>query len=234
MGETRAKRAGQRTRSVTEDWLAWIPHDMGQLFDATRKELETSNFIVSVTIDEALQLSKDGRPDTANDRVVVFAGLFDRLAVRVLHVIRTIREHAAHFGTLPNVEPLSSANFRGATAQKVSRTNSVLAKVVFGQRSRFFHKLYSIDEIVGGLQKEMHAVVADVSSEDLNFQGQTWQLLEVLGYDICSCMGETTILLKSFFCALPAEELGAFREKLVGRDPSLFESDRGAIQGFES
>lgn len=215
MGETRSRRS-QRTRTVSEDWLAWIPNEMCQLFDATRKELETSNFIVSMTIDEALQLRKDGQFPIAADRVVVFAGLFDRLAVRIVHVIRTIREHASHFGTLPNVEPLSFTNFRGSTAQKVSKTNSLLAKVVFAQRSRFLHKLYSIDEIVGELQKEMRATIEGGDDEDSCAQDQTWQMLEVLGYDMSTCMEETTILLKSFFCALPPEELGVFREKLIG------------------
>ena len=232
MGETPAKRAVQRTRTVTEDWLAWLPNEMGRLFDATRKELETSNVILSITINESLQLCKEGRRETASDRVAIFAGLFDRLAVRVLHVIHSVREHGSHFGTLPNVEPLSSLNFRGSTGQKVSRTNSLLAKVVFGHRSRFFHKLYSIDEIVGGLQKEMRAVVADVSVEDEEYHDETWQMLEVIGYDLATCMGETTILLKSFFCALPPEELGAFREKLLSRDPGLFGSDAGGNEPF--
>ena len=224
MGETRSRR-GQRTRTVSEDWLAWIPNEMGELFDATRKELETSNFIVSMTIDEALQLCKDGQDSSAAERVVVFAGLFDRLADRILHVIRAIRDHASHFGTLPNVEPLSVANFRGAAAQKVSKTNSLLAKVLFAQRSRFLHKVYSIDEIVGQLQKEMCAVTEGENEADSEGQDATWQMLEVLGYDMSTCMEETTILLKSFFCALPLEELAAFREKLAGFGSSLLGFD---------
>ena len=224
MGETRSRR-GQRTRTVSEDWLAWIPNEMGQLFDATRKELETSNFIVSMTIDEGLQLCKDGQRSAAAECVDVFAGLFDRLAARIVHVIRTIRDHASHFGTLPNVDPLSFANFRGSTAQKVSKTNSLLAKVVFAQRSRFFHKAYSIDEIVGQLQQEMRAIVDGESGSGFESQTATWQMLEVLGYDMATCMEETTILLKSFFCALPPEEVAAFREKLAGPGPFVLGFD---------
>jgi hypothetical protein len=225
LGETRAKRVGQRTRTVGEDWLAWIPNEMGQLFDAARKELESSNLILNITLNDALQLCKDGQRETAGERVEVFAGLFDRLAARVIHVIGTIHGHAAHFGTLPNVDPLSASNFRGAAAQRISRTDSLLGKVVFGQRSRFFHKLYAVDEIVGELQKEMRAVIAGVDEEDAAVRDITWNLLEVLSYDMSTCMEETTILLKSFFCALPPGELGAFREKLVGRNPWLLGLD---------
>ncbi len=231
MGETH-KGAGHRTRTVNEDWAAWIPPEKSRLFDVARKELESSNVILSMTIDEALDHCKAGRWQTANDRTVVFVGLFDRLAVRVLHVIRAIREHGSHFGTLPNVEPLSSLNFRGMTAQKIARTNNLLAKVVFAQRSRFLHKLQSIDEIVAELRREMRAVLAGVPPEDLG--GETWQLLEVIGYDMSTCVEESKIVLKSFFCALPAEELGTFRERLVGSDPTLFGLDPKGTHPFES
>jgi hypothetical protein len=234
LGETRSKRASQRSRTVHEDWVAWIPNEMGQLFDATRSELESSNFILNITLDEALSLCKGGQFDFAKDRATVFAGLFDRLANRVDHVICAIKDHGAHFGTLPNVTPLSPANFRGATAQKISLMNSVLAKVVFRERTRFFHKLYSLEEIVEKLQGEARAILNGMSEEGYQFPDQAWQELEVLGYDLNTCMGETTILLKSFFCALPPEELDVFRQKLVKLNPSLFAVDPGETQSFDN
>jgi len=221
LGAMRAKRASQRTHSVVEDWVAWIPNEMDLLFDATRSELESSNSILNITLDEALSLCKGGRFDSARDRAIIFAGLFDRLAERVRHVVRAIKEHGDHFGTLPNVAPLSPCNFRGATAQRVSLMNNVLAKVVFRERSRFFHKLESIDEIVDQLQKETHAIVSDMSEGVSEFSDRAWAQLEVLGYDLNTCMGETTVILKSFFCALPAEELETFQKKLVSLVPSL-------------
>src|SRR5271169_380050 len=217
----RAKRAGQRSRTVREDWSAWIPNEMDQLFDATRHELESSNFILSISLDEALSLCKGGQFDTAKERVTVIAGLFDRLAVRVGHVIRTIKDHGVHFGTLPNVKPLSPSNFRGAAAQRVALMNNLLAKVVFPERTRFFHKLYSIGEIIEDSQKEAHAIVSGISEGATQFPDRAWQQLEVLGYDLNTCMGETTVILKSFFCALPAEELETFREKLVVQVPAI-------------
>jgi hypothetical protein len=217
---SRAKRAGQRTRTVREDWFAWIPNEMDQLFDATRHDLESSNFILSISLDEALSLCKVGQFDSAKERVAVIAGLFDRLAIRIDHVIRTIKDHGSHFGTLPNVKPLSPSNFRGATAQRVSLMDNVLAKVLFRERTRFFHKLYSLGEIVDDAQREARAILAVISSESSELPDQAFQLLEVLGYDLNTCMGETTIILKSFFCALPPEELETFRAKLVKLAPS--------------
>ena len=227
MGERRVKGAGQRSHTVREDWTAWIPQEMDQLFDATRQELETSNFILSLTIDEAIYLCKGGQLESARDRFIIFTGLFNRLALRVSLVIEAIRDHGSHFGTLPNVKPLAAGNFRGATAQRVSRTDSLLAKVVFRQRTRFFHKLYSLAEIVDGLQEEARAIVGGISEDSSDFPEQAWQMLEVLAYDLTTCMGETTVILKSFFCALPPEELESFRQKLVNLGPSLFFLDPG-------
>jgi hypothetical protein len=136
---------------------------MDQLFDATRQELESSNFILSITLDEALSLCKGGQFNFARDRVTVIASLFDRLAGRVGHVIGAIKDHGSHFGTLPNVSPLSPSNFRGAAAQRVSFMNNLLAKVVFRERTRFFHKLYSLGEIVDDAQKEAGAILAAIS-----------------------------------------------------------------------
>jgi hypothetical protein len=234
LGETRANRAGQRSRTVRDDWFAWIPNEMDQLFDATRHELESSNCILSISLDEALSLCKVGQFDSAKERAIVIVGLFDRLAFRIGHVIRTIKDHGSHFGTLPNVEPLSPSNFRGATAQRVSFMNNLLAKVVFRERTRFFHKLDSLDEITEDLQKEARAIVAGISEGASQFPDQAWELLEVLGYDLNTCMGETTVILKSFFCALPPEELETFRAKLVNLVPSQLPVDPGQVRSFDS
>jgi len=157
MGDFRAKRAGQRSRTVREDWFAWLPEEMDELFGATRSELECSNGILSVALDEALALCEQEQFTVAKERVIVFAGLFDRLAMRLWLVIRTIEEHGSHFGTLPNVTALDSENFRGTTAQRISFMDNLLAKIVFRGRTRFFHKLHALREIIEELQKEKDA-----------------------------------------------------------------------------
>jgi hypothetical protein len=221
MGELRAKRASQRTRTVREDWFAWLPDEMDELFGATRTELESTNGILSVVLDEGLALCDREQYTVARERVTAFADLFDRQAVRLRLVIRTIEEHGSHFGTLPNVTPLTSENFRGTTAQRISFMDNLLAKVVFRGRTRFFHKLHALKEIIEELQKETHIIVGDVAGGVPVFPNRAWRELEVLGYDLNTCMGETTVLLKSFFCALPAEELEAFRLKLVMQVPAI-------------
>ena len=233
LGFVRAKRAGQRSRTVREDWFAWLPNEMDQLFDATRSELESSNVILSIALDEALSLCDQGQYDRAKESAIVFADLFDRLGVRLLLVIGTIKQHGSHFGTLPNVAPLASSNFRGATAQRISWMSGLLAKVVFRGRTRFFHKLESLGEIIEDLQKQARAIVIGVADGDQGGPDRAWRELEVLGYDLNTCMGETTVILKSFFCALPSEELEAFRQKLVPLVPALLTIDPGRTRPLD-
>jgi hypothetical protein len=221
MGELRAKRASRRTRTVREDWFAWLPDEMDELFGATRTELESTNGILSVVLDEGLALCDQEQFTIAKERVTAFSDIFDRLAVHLRIVIRTIEEHGSHFGTLPNVAPLTSQNFRGTTAQRISFMDNLLAKVVFRERTRFFHKLNALKEIIEELQKETRVIVDDVAGGVPVFPNRAWRELEVLGYDLNTCMGETTVLLKSFFCALPAEELEAFKLKLVMQVPAI-------------
>src|SRR6202049_559337 len=221
MGELRAKRASQRTRTVREDWFAWLPDEMDELFGATRNELECSNVILSVALDEALALCEQEQFTIAKERVTAFVQLFDRLAIRLRLVIRTIEDHGSHFGTLPNVTPLASENFRGTTAQRISFMDSLLAKVVFRGRTRFFHKLHALKEIIEELQKENRVIVEDVPDGARVFPDRAWRELEERGYDLNTCMGETTVVLKSFFCALPPEELEVFRQKLVMQVPAI-------------
>jgi len=54
--------------------------------------------------------------------------------------------------------------------------------------------------------------------------------LEVLDYDLNTSLRETTIVLKSFFCVLPIEELPAFRQTVVSLTPkpSLNQNRRSA------
>ena len=105
--------------------------------------------------------------------------------------------------------------------------SSMLSRVVFSGRTRFFHKLDSLGDIVNELQKEAHQVVNYTRYQELDSADSAWKELEILSYDLASCMAEATVVLKSFFCALPIEELGPFRSKLVSQLPALLVNASG-------
>jgi hypothetical protein len=216
-----------RPRTVRDDWYAWIPNEMDELFSATRSELESSNVILSISIDEALSYCEQGEYQRAGHGIEVSTDLFNRLCDSLTGVLRTIRDHASSFGTLPNVSPLSASNFRGPSAQKLALMSSMLSRIVFNGRTRFFHKLDSLGDIVNDLQKEAHEAVNQTRRQDVGGSDSAWKVLEVLSYDLASCMAEATVVLKSFFCALPIEELEPFRSKLVTQLPALLANAPG-------
>ena len=228
MGIMRVRRARQRTRSVREDWVAWIPNEMDSLFEATRRELESTNVFLSIILDEALSNCKQGLFESAKESADIFGGLFDRLSKQVCQVARAVKEHGSRFGTLPHVEPLLPSNFRGEAAKHVSFMNQLLSRVLFRERTRFFHKLHSLDEIVADLQRGVGETVQEMVEMDAPDLDLAWQELEVLAYDLNTCMSEITIMLKSFFCALPTDELESFRQRLAVPLPA---SSRYSLDG---
>jgi len=164
-----SKRTGTRQdltpeRTVREDWFASLPEEMDQLFGATRNELESSNEILSVTLDEALALCEQGQLTLAKEKAVEFVALFDRLAIRLRLVIRTMEEHATYYWTSPKITALDAANFRGTTARRISFMDTLRARDrrnvgFFSGRARFLHKLHALKEIIEKLQLDCQKAV---------------------------------------------------------------------------
>jgi hypothetical protein len=233
MGGSRPIRRCSRTRTVREDWSAWLPAGMDQLFGDVCDDLKCSDTILNVVLNESLEQGVQWQWALAAEQAAVFTGLFNRLSARLLAVIHTVEKHSSHFGTLPNVTPLIPANFRGATAQRISRTSNLLSRVVFRARTRFFHKLQALGEIIEDVQEEVRATVEEFAHEVPSFPLSGWQELEVLSYDLSTCIGETTVVLKSFLCVLPEKELETFRHQLSSYDPAPLRLDPGRMKPFQ-
>jgi hypothetical protein len=214
VGATRARIWPQPLRSVREDWLAWMPAEKDKLFEETNEQLETLYGMLSVTLDEALALCAQGILGHAREQAGVSADLFDLLAIRLVSVLSAIEGHGHHFGTLPNVAPLKSAFFRGESAQTGARKSSLLFKVLLHSRSKFFHKLHAMVSIVAALQEEFRQAAEDVVLGASVRPDVCWSALEVLHYDLNTCLRETIVVLKSFLLALPKEELTPLEQKL--------------------
>ena len=212
----------RRTASVQEDWLAWLPEEKDRLFDGTVNELDRSYGILSVTLDDAFNLCQQGKLAPAREQARMFADLFDRLAGRLRGVLRSLYEHSHEFGTFPNTAPLRPGFFRSERGQQVARANNLLAVVRFRARTRFFRKLGALEEIVAGLQREARETAREIAEGVAVSWRKQWTRLEVLDYDLNTSLRETTIVLKSFFCVLPTEELSAFRQRMVSLSPKPF------------
>jgi len=214
VGRWRGKLSRFRTRSVCKDWQSWLPAEKDHLFYATVVELETSYIMLSIALDEALSLRDQGTLIHAREQAGFSADLFHRLTLRLLTALRALEEHGRHFGTLPSVAPLNPDFFRGATAQHIARKNNLMSRVLFPIRAKFFHKLRDLGEAVEDLDGEFQEASDEIASGVSIHPVAHWQALDILHYDLNTCLRETTVLLKSFLCALPDEEVQPFGQKL--------------------
>ena len=219
MEDALANRGPRRITSVQEDWIAWLPEEKDRLFDATRNELEICYAILSVTLDDGFNLCRQGKLAAAREQARMFAELFDRLAGRLRGILRSLHEHSRQFGTFPNTAPLRPRFFRSERAQQVARANNLLSVVRFRVRTRFFRKLGALEEIVAGLQREARGTAREIAEGMAVSWRKQWTRLEVLDYDLNTSLRETTIVLKSFFCAVPIEELPAFWQRIASLTP---------------
>jgi hypothetical protein len=206
--------------TVQQDWISWLPEDKDRLFDATLDELEVSYVILSVALNDAFTLCQQGKLGQAREEAAIFGGLFDRVALRLRGVLRTLNEHGRHFGTEPNVVPLCADFFRSERAQQLARANNLGFLLVLRVRARFFRKLVAIEQTVAALRSEAQQIAGGITNGTIMSLPTQWTRLEVLHYDLNTCLRETTIVLKSFLCALPSDELTPFRKRLSSRLPA--------------
>jgi len=199
---------------VREDWFAWLPAEKDGVFDSAKAELEPFYSMLSVTLDEAFSLRDQGVLTHARDHAGVSAELCDRFAARLLAALRTIEEHARHYGTLPNVVPLNPEFFRGETAQRIALKNGLLSKVLFSSRSRVFHKLHALGETIEEARAQFREAAEELLDGAAVHPGHRWDALEVLHYDLNTCLREIMVMLRSLVRALPDEEVQPLRKKL--------------------
>lgn len=225
-------RRSPHSKSVCEDWIAWLPAEKHVVFDAVRDQLEISYTMLSVALNEALTLRNRGALVQAGQEAGVIADLFDRLAAQLLLVIRALHEQSQNMPALPNVTPLTPENFRGSIAHRVSRTNNILSRILFSGRSKFFHKLHALSEATEELAlrfRESAEEVADVASIEPLLD---WETLDTLHYDLNTCLRESVVVLKSFLLVLPDDDLRVFHQKLVGESKHPAGGSRTRFESF--
>ena len=201
--------------TVQEHWLACLPEEKDRLFDSTLNELEMSYVLVSVSLNDALTHCQQGKLLPAREQAQIFAELFKRMASRLRGLVRALVEHGRDLGTLPDVAPLDPDYFRSARAQQLARNNGLVSLISLRERTRFFRKLGSLEDMVLELQKEAREITGEIAEGTAVSLRNRWKRLEVLHYDLNTCLREAIVVLKSFFCVLPSNELPPFRRRLL-------------------
>lgn len=202
------------TASVQEDWNAWLPSETAQVFERQRDELAFSCAILGVIVSEALNSSSVDTTAPLQQLAPLFCALFDRLVGHLSIVLSALEEHGRQCGTMPHAAPLRPEYFRSGPARHLARASRLRSHLRVPGRPMFWPKLCAIRKLVAGLQAQARSLAREIALGDSSGARDQWIRLEILQYDLNTCLQETTVVLKSFLCALPGKELPLFRNRL--------------------
>ncbi len=200
-----------RGKSVKDDWRAWLPEAKALVFNQQVHELESSYVMLSVSLDEAIELEQMGQPDKSQQAVGITSGLCRLLTQALGGLLRALSEHAKHNGTIPNAVPLDPANFQGQRGQRSARMSNLLNHVLLSHRLQFLHKISTLEEMVEDLGKDFRHAADDLAEGNSLNAPKMWAEVDSDHYDLNTCLREAIVVLKSFLIVLPESQLGAFQ-----------------------
>lgn len=197
-----------------------LPREKQDVFDTVVARWECTYAMMSIALDDAIALRIQGQLVCACQQVSVSADLIGRLADSLISFCAILTTRGRHIASLPVVEPLKTEFFRGDTGQSAASWNSVLHHLLFGERSRFFHKLRILSSTLEQLESEFSETAADIASGLSTEPSASWRTLECQHYDFNTCFREAEVVLKSFLHALPAGHVASFALELESPRPA--------------
>jgi hypothetical protein len=204
-------RTPTRGRSVKDDWRAWLPEAKALVFHNSVQQLESCYAMFSVSLDEALTLRYWRDPAKSLQVMGISSKLCRLLTLPLGGLLRSLSEHAKHYGTIPNALPLDPQNFRGQRVKRSARMNSLLNHILLSSRMQFLHKVATLAEMVEDIGKDFRHAADDLAEGDSSNPSQNWADVDADHYDLNTCLREAIVVLKSFLIALPDGQLGAFQ-----------------------
>jgi len=199
-----------RGMSVKDDWRAWLPEEKSQVFHRQVHRLESSYAMLSVSLDEAIELRHLGHAGKSLQAVGITSGLCKLLTQTLAGLLRALSEHAKHYGTIPNAAPLNPANFQGPRGQRSARMSNLLGHVLLSERLQFLHKVGALEEMVEDLGKEFRHSADDLAEGTSLNPKKMWAEVDSVHYDLNTCLREAIVVFKSFLIVLPENQLEAF------------------------
>lgn len=213
-----------RGKSVKDDWRAWLPEAKAQVFHKQVQQLESSYAMLSVSLNEAIELRHLGHSGKSLQAIGITSGLCRLLTQTLAGLLRALSEHAKHYGTIPNAAPLDPANFQGQRGQRSARMSSLLSHVLLSHRLQFLHKVSTLEEMVEDLGKDFRHAADDLAEGAPLNPERMWDEVDADHYDLNTCLREAIVVFKSFLIALPESQLGAF-QNTVRQQTELREAD---------
>jgi len=197
----------RRYDSVQQDWRAFLPEAKSSFFHVHNRELESAYLMLSVSLNEAIELRQHGHPAKAFQAVEVAPELCSLLVLRLDSILHSMHQQAKHFGVVPNLAPLEPRNFRTDRSQRSARLHNLVNRVLLSERSQFIHKLSTLEQIVEDVGDCFIESARHVEPTDAPNPSIYWNDLDACHFDLNTCLRETVVLFKSFLVVLPEEQL---------------------------
>ena len=204
----------QRNRSALSAWLSRLSAEKAAVFEPSVRELEQSYDILSLTLNEGLCLREAGEFYNARGAAQLCAELAERHGAMLQGALATMERRSRHFGILPEVQPLDPENFRSEEVRSSCFWNGLLHHVLFSARQRWFHKLMTLQEILGDVQKSFLSAATEIAEGCSVSPMADWETLERAHDDWNTCLRETTVLLKCLLTTLAPAEVEELRREL--------------------
>jgi hypothetical protein len=214
--------------TVQADWRAGLPKEKAEVYNKHVHELESSYAMLSVSLNEAIELRQLGQPGKSQLAVGITSALCKLLTQALGGLLHALSEHAKHYGTTPNAAPLDPANFQGQRGQRSARISSLLNRVLLTHRLQFLHKVSTLEEMVDDLGKDFRAAADDLAEGTSLNPMEIWAEVDSDHYDLNTCLRESIVVFKSFLIAMPDGQLEAFEDtvRLQSQDPGVPSSPR--------
>ena len=196
-----------RYDSVQQDWRSLLPEAKSAFFEAHVRELENAYLMLSVSLNEAIDLSRHGYLAKAFQAMEVSPDLCSLLVLRLDSILHSMRQQAKHFGVVPNLAPLEPGNFRTDRSQRSARLHNLVNRVLLSERSQFIHKLSTLEQIVEHVGDCFVELARQLEPTDAAAASSFWAALDAGHFDLNTCLRETVVLFKSFLVVLPEEQL---------------------------
>jgi hypothetical protein len=201
-----------RGSTVQQDWRAWLPEEKAVVFRNQESALESLYNMFSVSLDEAIGLRHVGFRVKSLQALSMTSELCGLLTCSLAGMLRALREHAKHYGTIPNAAPLDPANYQRHKGQRSARLSSLLNRVLLSHRLQFLHKVNTLEEMVEDLYKDFRLAAGDLTDGVSVRPEQLWEEVDADHYDLNTCLREAIVLLKSFLVVLPVDQLVVFQK----------------------
>ena len=208
-----AKTRARQRKSIGEEWVGWLPPGKAEAFAHAKFALDADSWMLRVALNEGVGLTRQGCPAPALELASICADLFARLSARIEAALRTLDRSSQNLGILPNCAPLNAEFFRSEQAMRRAK-RSRLFSYLMTHNSRFSLKLEDLVLVVSNLAGEFHPLAAQISRGFPPDPQNSWNRLEILEYDLSTCLGETLVILKSFLHVLPNHQVGFFQDQI--------------------